>query len=70
MDIVDLKNNTIAELLKMAEELDIPGVSGLRKQELIFKILEANTEKDGLIFGEGVLEILDEGYGFFTFTGL
>jgi len=64
MDIVDLKNNTIAELLKMAEELDIPGVSGLRKQELIFKILEANTEKDGLIFAEGVLEILDEGYGF------
>jgi transcription termination factor Rho len=64
MDIIDLKNNTIAELLKMAEELDIPGVSGLRKQELIFKILEANTEKDGLIFAEGVLEILDEGYGF------
>jgi len=64
MDISDLKNKTIAELLKMAEELDIPGVSGLRKQELIFKILEANTEKDGLIFAEGVLEILDEGYGF------
>jgi len=64
MDIVDLKNMTIAELLKMAEELDVPGVSGLRKQELIFKILEANTEKDGLIFAEGVLEILDEGYGF------
>ncbi|MBU1320155.1 MAG: transcription termination factor Rho [candidate division Zixibacteria bacterium] len=64
MDIVDLKTKTIAELLKMAEELDIPGVSGLRKQELIFKILEAKTEKDGLIFAEGVLEILDEGYGF------
>ena len=64
MDIVDLKSKTIAELLKMAEELDIPGVSGLRKQELIFKILEARTEKDGLIFAEGVLEILDEGYGF------
>ncbi len=64
MDIVDLKSKTIAELLKMAEELDIPGVSGLRKQELIFKILEANTEKDGLIFAEGVLQILDEGYGF------
>jgi transcription termination factor Rho len=64
MDIVDLKTKTIAELLKMAEELDIPGVSGLRKQELIFKILEARTEKDGLIFAEGVLEILDEGYGF------
>lgn len=64
MDIVDLKSKTIAELLKMAEELDIPGVSGLRKQELIFKILEARTEKDGLIFAEGTLEILDEGYGF------
>ncbi len=64
MDIIDLKSKTIAELLKMAEELEIPGVSGLRKQELIFKILEARTEKDGLIFAEGVLEILDEGYGF------
>jgi transcription termination factor Rho len=64
MDIVDLKSKTIAELLKMAEELEIPGISGLRKQELIFKILEARTEKDGLIFAEGVLQILDEGYGF------
>jgi transcription termination factor Rho len=64
MDITELKSKTIAELLKHAEELEIPGVSGLRKSELIFKILEAKTEKDGLIFGEGVLEILDEGYGF------
>ncbi len=64
MDIIELKSRTIAELLDIAEDLDIPGVSGLRKQELIFKILEANTEKDGLIFAEGVLEILDEGYGF------
>ncbi|MCK4856579.1 MAG: transcription termination factor Rho [candidate division Zixibacteria bacterium] len=64
MDITELKSKTIAELLGHAEELEIPGVSGLRKSELIFKILEAKTEKDGLIFGEGVLEILDEGYGF------
>ena len=64
MDIIELKSKTIAELLEIAENLDIPGVSGLRKQELIFKVLEANTEKDGLIFAEGVLEILDEGYGF------
>jgi len=64
LDIIELKSKTIAELLEIAENLDIPGVSGLRKQELIFKILEANTEKDGLIFAEGVLEILDEGYGF------
>jgi transcription termination factor Rho len=64
LDIIELKSKTIAELLEIAEKLDIPGVSGLRKQELIFKVLEANTEKDGLIFAEGVLEILDEGYGF------
>jgi transcription termination factor Rho len=64
MDIVELKSKTIAELTGLAEELEIPGVSGLRKQELIFKILEAKTEKNGLIFAEGVLEILPEGYGF------
>jgi transcription termination factor Rho len=64
LDIIELKAKTIADLLEIAEGLGIPGVSGLRKQELIFKILEANTEKDGLIFAEGVLEILDEGYGF------
>jgi len=64
MDIVELKSKTVAELLKLAEELEIQGTSGLRKQELIFKILEAKTEKNGLIFAEGVLEILNEGYGF------
>jgi transcription termination factor Rho len=64
MDIVELKSKTIAELTGLAEELEIPGVSGLLKQELIFKILEARTEKNGLIFAEGVLEILPEGYGF------
>jgi transcription termination factor Rho len=64
MDIAELKNHTIAELLKIAEELDIPGVSGLRKSELIFKVVESQSAKNGLIFAEGVLEILDEGYGF------
>jgi transcription termination factor Rho len=64
MDIVELKSKTVAELLDLAEDLGIPGASGSRKQELIFKILEAKTEKDGFIFAEGVLEILDEGYGF------
>ncbi len=64
MDITELKTKTIAELLKIAEELDIPGVSGLRKSELIFKVLESQTAQNGLIFAEGVLEILDEGYGF------
>jgi transcription termination factor Rho len=64
MDIVELKSKTIAELTELAEELKIPGISGLRKSELIFKILEGKTEQDGLIFAEGVLEILSEGYGF------
>ena len=64
MDIVELKGKTVSELLKLAEDLDIEQCSGLRKQELIFKILEAKTEKNGLIFAEGVLETLNEGYGF------
>lgn len=64
MDIMELKTKSINDLLDIAGELDIPGVSGLRKQELIFKILELQTQKDGLIFAEGVLEILEEGYGF------
>lgn len=64
MDIVELKSKTVSELLDLADDLGIPGLSGLRKQELIFKILEAKTEKDGFIFAEGVLEILQEGYGF------
>jgi transcription termination factor Rho len=64
MDIVELKSKTINELSSLAEELQIPGISGLKKSELIFKILEAQTEQDGLIFAEGVLEVLPEGYGF------
>jgi transcription termination factor Rho len=64
MDIVELKSKTVSELLDIGEELGIPGLAGLRKQEVIFKILEAKTEKDGFIFAEGVLEILQEGYGF------
>ncbi len=64
MDVAELKNKTIAELLKMAEDLDIPGVSGLRKSELIYKVMEAKSSSNGVILAEGVLEILEEGYGF------
>ena len=64
MDIVELKTKTMPELLDIAEQLEIPGVSSLRKQDLIFKILEAKTEKTGLVFAEGVLEVMQEGYGF------
>jgi len=64
LNIVELKEMSISELSEVAKQLNVTGVSGLRKQELIFKILEAQTEKNGLIFGEGVLEILPDGFGF------
>jgi len=64
MNIKDLKKKKINELNKIAKELNVEGASGLRKQDLIFAILQAQTEKNGLIFGEGVLEILPDGFGF------
>ena len=64
MTISELKEHNIAELGKLARGLDIGGTSGLRKQDLIFKILQAQSEKEGHIFAEGVLEILPDGYGF------
>ncbi len=64
MNLVELKGKSIAELTSMADELKVEGVSGMRKQELIFAILQAQTEKNGMIFGEGVLEILPDGFGF------
>lgn len=64
MDIVVLKEKTISELSDVAKKMKIPGISNLKKQELIFKILEAQTKKEGLLFGEGVLEILPDGFGF------
>ncbi len=64
MDIAELKSRKISELTTIAKELNISGYSDLRKQELIFKILEAQTEQDGLTFSKGVLEVLPDGYGF------
>jgi transcription termination factor Rho len=64
MNIAELKEKSISELTTIAREFSVSGVSSLRKQELIFKILEAQTEKNGLIFAEGVLEILPDGFGF------
>ena len=64
MDISELKSKKIAELNQIAKELNISGYSDLRKQELIFKILEAQTEQGGLTFSRGVLEVLPDGYGF------
>jgi transcription termination factor Rho len=64
MDISELKSKKIVELNAIAKSLNIIGFSDLRKQELIFKILEAQTAKDGLTFSKGVLEVLADGYGF------
>ncbi|MCF7887122.1 MAG: transcription termination factor Rho [Candidatus Omnitrophica bacterium] len=59
-----LKELKSVELNKIAKHLNVNGISGLRKQELIFKILQAQTEKKGFMFGDGVLEVLPEGFGF------
>jgi transcription termination factor Rho len=64
LDIKNLKEMKIGELNKLAKDLNANGTSGLKKQDLIFKILQAQAEKEGLMFGEGVLEILSEGFGF------
>jgi len=64
MDISVLKSKKIVDLNEIAKDLGIAGYSDLRKQELIFKILEAQTSKDGLTFSKGVLEVLPDGYGF------
>ena len=64
MDIAELKSKKIDELLELATELKINGLGNLRKQEIIFRILEAQAKLNGLIFNEGVLQVLPEGYGF------
>ena len=62
--IEQLKDMKMAELTKLARDMDIQGASVLKKQDLMFKILQAQAEKEGLMFGEGTLEILSEGFGF------
>jgi transcription termination factor Rho len=64
MDISELKSKKIVDLNELAKNLKIEGYSDFRKQDLIFKILEAQTAKDGLTFSKGVLEVLPDGYGF------
>lgn len=64
MDVNQLQSLNIKELAKMAQDLEIQGYSGLNKQELIINILEAQNEKEGVLHAKGVLEVLNEGYGF------
>lgn len=64
MNVSELKSKKINELTQMAKKLKIEGYAGMRKQELIFSLLQAQIEKNGLIYGEGTLEILPDGFGF------
>jgi transcription termination factor Rho len=68
MNLVELKEMKINELTVMAKECRIDGASGMRKQDLIFALLQAHSEQNGLIYGEGVLEILPDGFGFLRAT--
>ena len=68
VDIGMLKDMKIPELNKTAKDLNVNGVSGAKNQDLIFKILQAQAEKNGFIFGDGVLEVLSEGFGFLRST--
>ena len=64
MNLVELKGKNISELIDVAKTFKIDGATGMRKQDLIFSILQAQTEQNGVIYGEGVLEILPDGFGF------
>jgi transcription termination factor Rho len=64
LDLVELKDMSIQKLNQVAKDMGVQGAAGLRKQELIFKILQTQAEKSGLIFSEGVLECLPDGFGF------
>jgi transcription termination factor Rho len=68
LDIEVLKEKKSSELNKIAQDMNISGVSGLKKAELIFRILEEQTAQEGLLFSKGVLEILPDGYGFLRST--
>ena len=64
LDLAVLKEMSIQKLIEVAKSLEIPGATSMKKQELVFQILRAQAEKEGLIFSEGVLEILPDGFGF------
>lgn len=64
LDIVSLRNLKVLDLQELAAKFNIEGISGLKKQDLMFKILEAQAKQSGMLFGEGVLEILEDGFGF------
>lgn len=64
MNIVEIKKKSIGDLTILAKELNVPGASGMRRQDLIFSILQTQADKNGALYGEGVLETLPDGFGF------
>jgi transcription termination factor Rho len=64
VNLKDLKERKLSDLLKLARDLNIEGATSLRRQDLLFKILQTQAEKSGFLYGEGVLEILPDGFGF------
>ncbi|MEK7263894.1 MAG: transcription termination factor Rho [Bacteroidota bacterium] len=64
MDITELKSQKISDLIRIAKDVGVSGYGDMRKNELIFRILESQSEKDGMNFSGGVLEIMQDGYGF------
>ncbi len=69
MNLVELNKMKISELTKLAKKLKIEGIGGLKKQELVFALLQANIEENGQVYGEGTLEILPDGFGFLRAPG-
>ncbi|HPC73449.1 MAG TPA: transcription termination factor Rho [Syntrophales bacterium] len=64
MNIIEIKKKSIGDLTVLAKELNVPGYSGMRRQDLIFAILQTQADKNGALYGEGVLETLPDGFGF------
>jgi len=69
MNISEVKSKSISELNTLAEKLNVAGASGMKRQDLIFAVLQTQTEKNGTITGEGVLETLPDGFGFLRSVG-
>src|SRR3954447_12771282 len=69
LTLADLETRSVDDLQDMAKELDISGYSRLKKQDLAFRILEAQTEQQGNIFKKGILEIMEDGFGFLRLSG-
>jgi transcription termination factor Rho len=64
VNVAELESKTLSDLREMARKLDITGISGLKKQDLIYKLIQAQTEEQGNTFSDGILDIVSDGFGF------